>query len=48
MASADRAAPNAAITARNTPQFMVSRRMTNSRWPRNTSAGRSGLAAAAK
>ena len=46
--SGERTAPNAAITARKIPQFMVSRSVANIRWPRNTSAGRSGLAAAAK
>jgi hypothetical protein len=48
MTRADRAAPNAAMTARKIPQFMISRSVTNIRWPRNTSRGRSGLAAAAK
>src|SRR5579859_3702897 len=46
-AQADWTAPNAAITARNTAEFMVSRSVVQSRWPWNRSAGRSGDAIAA-
>src|SRR5215469_18566416 len=43
----ERTAPSTDATAMKIPQFMVSRISTNSRWPWNTSAGRSGEADAA-
>ena len=42
MAHGEIIAPNAAATARNTAEVMISFSPTNSRWPWNRSAGRSG------
>jgi hypothetical protein len=44
---AELTAPNAAITARKMAEFISTRIVTNSRCPRNRSAGRSDVAAAA-
>src|SRR5262249_59448980 len=46
-AQGDCTAPSTAATARKMAQFMASRSVTNSTWPWNRSAGRSGGAAAA-